>query len=127
MSPGRDFRGVDRERCVSYFTLLWWSKKALSPMAGRRKRPVRCSRKLRRSSAAVATSREGHHQQRSGRAVPHPRWDPVLPPPHLVAGLPANRQAPPPPLGMGIGNLGELEAVKFHPQANWSDPKGSLS
>src|SRR5215813_8285724 len=42
MSPGPDFRGADRERCVSYFTLLWWSKNALSAMAGRRKRPVRC-------------------------------------------------------------------------------------
>ena len=42
MSPGRDFRGVDRERCVSYFTLLWWSKNALSAMAGRRKRRVDC-------------------------------------------------------------------------------------
>jgi hypothetical protein len=64
MSPGPNFRGADRERCVSYFTLLWWSKKALSAMAGRRKRPVRCSRTLRRSSAAVATSREGHRKPR---------------------------------------------------------------
>src|SRR5262245_66148923 len=30
MSPGPDFRGADRERCVSYFTLLWWSKNTLS-------------------------------------------------------------------------------------------------
>ena len=30
MSPRPDFRGVDRERCVSYFTLLWWSKNTLS-------------------------------------------------------------------------------------------------
>jgi len=74
MSPGPDFRGADRERCVSYFTLLWWSKKALSPMAGRRKRPVRCSRKLRRSSAAVATSRGGHGSLRSGRAIQRRRW-----------------------------------------------------
>jgi hypothetical protein len=42
MSPGPDVRGVDRERCVSYFTLLWWSKNALSAMAGRRKRRVDC-------------------------------------------------------------------------------------
>ena len=32
-------------------------------------------RKLRRSSAAVATSREGHRSPRSGRAVQHRRWD----------------------------------------------------
>ena len=42
MSPGPDFRGVDRESCVSYFTLLWWSKNALWAMAGRRKRRVDC-------------------------------------------------------------------------------------
>src|SRR5262245_11866958 len=33
MSPGPDFRGADRERCVSYFTLLWWSKNTLSTVA----------------------------------------------------------------------------------------------
>src|SRR5262249_15023822 len=53
MSPGPDFRGADRERCVSYFTLLWWSKNTLSAMAGRRKRPVRCSRKLRQEGQDV--------------------------------------------------------------------------
>src|SRR5262249_37905475 len=42
MSPGPDFRGADRERCVSYFTLLWWSKNTLSAMVGRRKRRMRC-------------------------------------------------------------------------------------
>jgi len=31
-------------------------------------------RKLRLSSSAVATSREGHRQQRSGRAGQHRRW-----------------------------------------------------
>src|SRR5262249_55250044 len=34
MSPGPDFRGADWERCVSYFTLLWWSKNTLSAIAG---------------------------------------------------------------------------------------------
>jgi len=29
---------------------------------------------IRRSSATVATSREGHHQLRSGPAVLHQRW-----------------------------------------------------
>jgi hypothetical protein len=33
--------------------------------------------KLRRSSSAVATSREGHHPPRSGRAVQHLRWGPA--------------------------------------------------
>src|SRR5262252_4976832 len=33
MSPGPDFRGPDRERCVIYFTLLWWSKNTLSAVA----------------------------------------------------------------------------------------------
>jgi len=75
MSPGPDFRGADRERCVSYFTLLWWSKKALSAMAGRRKRPVRCSRKLRQSSSAVATSRAGHRWPRLNLEVPYRRWE----------------------------------------------------
>ena len=86
MPPGPDFRGADRERCVSYFTLLWWSKNTLSAMAGRRKRPVRCSRKLRWSFSAVATSREGHRSPRSGRAGQHPRWDRGLP------GIPASRR-----------------------------------
>src|SRR5262249_53008646 len=75
MSPGPDFRGADRERCVSYFTLLWWSKNTLSAMAGRRKRPVRCSRKLRWSFSAVATSREGHRQPRLNLEVLYRRWE----------------------------------------------------
>jgi DNA invertase Pin-like site-specific DNA recombinase len=40
----------------------------------RRKRSVRADRKFRRSSVAVATSRERHRQQRSGRAGQHRRW-----------------------------------------------------
>src|SRR5262245_22560516 len=43
---------------------------------GGHKRPVRCSRKLRWSSAAVATSREGHRSPRSGPTVRHRRWGP---------------------------------------------------
>src|SRR6516164_5976328 len=62
------------------------SKNTLSAMAGRRKRPVRCSRKLRWSFFAVATSREGHRSPRSGRAGQHPRWDRGLP------GIPASRR-----------------------------------
>ena len=77
MSPGPDFRGADRERCVSYFTLLWWSKNTLSAMTGRRKRPVRCSGKLRWSSFAAATSRERDRPPTSGPSGPTgqpPRW-----------------------------------------------------
>jgi hypothetical protein len=38
------------------------------------KGPSRLCRPFRRSSAADATSREGHHQQRSDREVRHQRW-----------------------------------------------------
>ena len=37
-------------------------------------------RELRRSSAAVATSREGHRSPRSGPALPRPRQGPACPP-----------------------------------------------
>jgi len=38
-------------------------------------RRVLATRKLRRSSAAVATSREGHRSPRAGREVRHRRWE----------------------------------------------------
>jgi len=87
MSPGPDFRGADRERCVSYFTLSWCSKNALSAMAGRRKR-LRCagssdhfssqaypSRPVRIiASAAAGTAMDVHGrlhgQWKTGRAPP---------------------------------------------------------
>ena len=91
MSPGPDFRGADRERCVSYFTLLWWSKNTLSAMAGRRKRPVRCSRKLRQSSSAVATSRAGHRWPRLNLEVPYRRWEWALRRAHRELSCRANK------------------------------------
>src|SRR5215472_11423454 len=77
MSPGPDFRGADRERCVSYFTLLWWSKNTLSavandlcvvvgssgdplpPLHGLRVAPRRGLHQLRREDALLAASAAG--------------------------------------------------------------------
>jgi hypothetical protein len=42
---------------------------------GRKRRVRIASRRIRRSSSAVATSREGHRSPRSGRAGQHRRWD----------------------------------------------------
>ena len=57
-----------------------------APIANYSALTIRC-RKLRRSSAAVATSREGHRSPRSGRAGQHRRWD------RERGGLNAEREA----------------------------------